>query len=334
MRSGSPVFQRTLIGAVEAGDALKAAARGKLHRGDVFILRKGLQRNDLLYADIVDEVPQIDADILADEMAHGHAVVAEVLGKGGERDVLVGVVVNVLNDIGDDEVGRFSVLPCGDDAIGGDDEVEQHGGMGIRLQSVEIRLSAADRAQIVEEGAVGFLVVQKDGRRHVRVGLVEGPHECFAEENKSDLRLFVAEIAVYLQTVDEYALSCGEGVFVFPDGDGHGALVDAVELRIAVKMRIIAVGEVFFGVKVVGMVALRFELELQIFFIIHGTIVPRWAKENKGETRKKFIICTFFLQNMYTCGSYLLICALKGGGDCDIMKILGNVISDINLKIF
>ena len=69
MRSGSPVFQRTLIGTVEAGDALKAAARGKLHRGDVFILRKGLQRNDLLYADIVDEVPQIDADIFADEIS-------------------------------------------------------------------------------------------------------------------------------------------------------------------------------------------------------------------------------------------------------------------------
>ena len=294
MRSGSPVFQRTLIGAVEAGDALKAAARGKLHRGDVFILRKGLQRNDLLYADIVDEVPQIDADILADEMAHGHAVVAEVLGKGGERDVLVGVVVNILDDIGDDEVGRFSVLPCGDDAIGGDDEVEQHGGMGIRLQSVEIRLSAADRAQIVEEGAVGFLVVQKDGRRHVRVGLVEGPHERFAEENKSDLRLFVAEIAVYLQTVDEYALSRGEGVFVFPDGDGHGALVDAVELRIAVEMRIITVGEVFFGVEVVGMVALRFKLELQIFFIIHGTIVPRRAKEYKGGDENKIHFLHFF----------------------------------------
>ena len=187
---------------------------------------------------------------------------------------------------------------------------------------------------MVEEGPVGFAIIQENGRRHVQVGLVEGLHERFAEQDKADLRLLVAEIAVYLQAVDEYALARAEGVFVFPDGDGHGALVDAVELRIAVKMRIIAVGEVFFGVKVVGMVALRFELELQIFFIIHGTIVPRWAKENKGETRKKFIICTFFLQNMYTCGSYLLICALKGGGDCDIMRILGNVISDINLKIF
>ena len=76
-----------------------------------------------------------------------------------------------------------------------------NGGVGIRLQRVELRLSVADRGQMVEEGPVGFAIIQEEGRRPVRIGLVEGLHERLAEQYKADLRRPVADLAVYLSLI-------------------------------------------------------------------------------------------------------------------------------------